>query len=66
MSVARQATKWNLSLSEVERTQLLILLERELRDTHVESRRTESPDFREDVHEHEAVLQNLIEKLRPR
>jgi len=43
---------------------LLTLLERERRETHVEARRTESPDYQDEVHHQESVLQGLIEKLR--
>ena len=53
-----------LTLNEAERAQLLILLERELRETHVEARRAESPDYQDQVHHQEAVLQGMLEKLR--
>jgi hypothetical protein len=66
MSATDEVTKWTLSLSEVERTQLLILLERELRESHVEARRTESPDFQDGVHEHETLIHGLVDKIRPR
>jgi hypothetical protein len=59
-----QSTKFMLTLNEVERARLLILLERELHDTHVEARRTETPDYQDEVHLQEAVLARLIEKLR--
>jgi hypothetical protein len=35
-----------------------------LRATHVEARRTESPDFQDEVHQEERVLRGVIEKLR--
>ena len=41
-----QSTKFILALDEAEHAELLNLLERELRETHAEARRTESPDFR--------------------
>ena len=66
MSATGRSTKWTLSLNEGERIQLLVLLERELRETHVEARRTESPDFQDEVHQQETVIHGLIEKLRPR
>ena len=43
-----------------ERAELLTLLERELRETHVEARRTESPDYQDEVHHQEAVLQSML------
>jgi hypothetical protein len=64
MAANGQTTKWTLTLNESERDRLLILLEREMRETHVEARRTESPDFQDEVHRQESVLQGLIEKLR--
>jgi hypothetical protein len=53
-----------ISLDERERNLLLGLLERELRDTHVEARRTKTPDFQARVHQEETVLRGLIDKLR--
>jgi hypothetical protein len=64
MAAIEQSTSYTFTLNEVERAQLLILLERELRETHVEARRTESPDYQDEVHHQETVLQGLIEKLR--
>jgi hypothetical protein len=64
MAAIEQSTKFTLTLNEVERAELQILLERELRETHVEARRTESPDYQDEVHHQETVLRGLIEKLR--
>jgi len=64
MAAIEQSTKFTLTLNEVEHAELLILLERELRETHVEARRTESPDYQDEVHHQETVLRGLIEKLR--
>ena len=64
MTAIEQSTEFMLALNQVECAELLILLERELRETHVEARRTESPAFQDEVHQREAVLQGLIEKLR--
>jgi len=64
MTANDQKTKFILALDESEHSELLKLLERELRETHVEARRTESPDFQDEVHHQESVLQGLIEKLR--
>lgn len=64
MSATKSSTQFMLNLNEAERTQLLILLERELRETHAEAHRTESPDYQDGVHHQEAVLQGMLEKLR--
>jgi hypothetical protein len=55
---------FTLSLDAAERVELLELLERELRDTHVEARRTESPGFQAEVHDRERILARLVAKLR--
>jgi hypothetical protein len=59
-----QSAKVTLTLNDVERARLLILLERELHDTHMEARRTEDPNYQDEVHQQEAFLKCLIEKLR--
>ncbi len=64
MSATKQSMQFTLSLNETEHAELLILLEREIRETHVEARRTESPKYQDEVHHQETVLQGLIEKLR--
>jgi hypothetical protein len=64
MQANEQSTKFILALDDFEHAELLNLLERELRDTHAEARRTESPDYQDEVHHQEGVLQDLIEKLR--
>jgi hypothetical protein len=64
MPANEQLTKFILALDQVEHAELLKLLERELRETRVEARRTESPDFQDEVHHQESVLQGLIAKLR--
>jgi len=64
MSTTGQLTNGTLSLTEVERTALLALLERESRETHVEARRTESPDYQDEVHQMETVIRDLIDKVR--
>jgi len=56
---------FTLTLSEEERAQLLGFLEEAFRDTHVEARRTEAPDYQEQVHHQEDILRGLIHKLRP-
>jgi len=64
MAATEQSTKFTLTLDETERAELLILLEREVRETHVEARRTESPDYQDEVHHQETILHRLIDKLR--
>jgi hypothetical protein len=64
MAATQQSTQFTLTLDEQERAQLLVLLEREVRETHVEARRTESPDYQDEIHHQESVLHALIEKLR--
>ena len=59
-----QLTKFILALDEVEHAELLALLEHELCETRVEARRTESPDYQDEVHHHGTVLQGVLQKLR--
>ena len=54
-----------LLLTAEERDVLLGLLDRELRDTRVESRHTDfSPDYQDQVKREEEVLRGLLDKLR--
>lgn len=64
MAATQRSTNITLTFNEAERAQLLALLEREVRDTHAEARRTEAPDYQDAVHQQENVLQSLIDKLR--
>jgi hypothetical protein len=64
MAATEGSTRFTLNLNEAEHAVLLILLEREMRETRVEARRTESPEYQDAVHREENVLQGLIEKLR--
>ena len=64
MPANKQRAGFTFILDATERVELLRVLERELRDTHMEARRTESPDFQDDVHHRENVLQALVDKLR--
>jgi hypothetical protein len=64
MEPAIESTSFSLSLNRVEHTVLLQFLEQALRETHVEARRTEAPDYQEEVHHREKLLRGLIEKLR--
>jgi hypothetical protein len=64
MAPTQLSTTFTLSLNEVERAELLTLLEREIRETRVEARRTESPEYQDAVHREETVLQGLIDNLR--
>jgi hypothetical protein len=53
-----------LTLSAVERNELLQILEQELENTRVEARRTDSPKFQDGLHGREIAIQGLIDKLR--
>jgi hypothetical protein len=53
-----------LILNEREWSELLDLLEESLVDTHAEKRRTESPEYHERLDRQEAIIRNLIEKVR--
>jgi hypothetical protein len=57
-------SRTSLTLERDERVELTRLLESALRDTHVEARRTEAPDFQDEVHERERILRGLLGKLR--
>ena len=61
---AAQTATFTLTLTVEERATLLGILEQELKDEHVEARRTEDFEYREFVHKQEALLQSLVEKLR--
>jgi predicted chitinase len=56
--------QWTLTLTEPERAELLRVLEAALRETHVERRRTEAPDYRAQVIHEEELLRGLTEKVR--
>ncbi len=64
MLSSKQPAGFHFILNAMERVELLRVLERELRDTHMEARRTESPAFQDDVHHRENAIRGLIEKLR--
>ena len=53
-----------LTLSEEERTQLLVLLEQAVRDKRVEVHRTEAFAARQLLERQEAILQWLLDRLR--
>jgi hypothetical protein len=64
MLTPSQAAAFSLELDHEERAELASLLERELRETRVEARRTEDPDYQEQVHQHGTVLRRVLERLR--
>jgi hypothetical protein len=64
MKPVTQSASFTLILDAEERTELLRFLEQALSDTHVEARRTEDPDYRDQVHHREDLLRGLIGKLR--
>jgi hypothetical protein len=55
---------FTLTLDEGERVELLRLLEASLIDTHAEKRRTETPDYHDQIHHQEALIRTLTEKVR--
>jgi hypothetical protein len=59
-----QSTEYTLVLNDEERKELLRLLESSLTETHSEARRTEAPGYREQIHQEEALLRTLTEKVR--
>jgi hypothetical protein len=59
------ATMFSLSLTEEERLDLLRIVDQAARDLHVEARRTENPSYQSKIHEEEARLRSLAQKLRP-
>lgn len=62
--LAAQSAEFTVRLTEEERAQLLSYLQQVSRDTHVEARRTEAPDYQAEIHHQEAILRGLIDKLR--
>ena len=60
MTANDQVTKYIIELDEMEHAELLKVLERELKETHAEARRTESPDFQDEVHHEESILASLV------
>jgi hypothetical protein len=42
---------------------LVFLLKKEIRDTHVEARRTEGPGYQDRVHHQETLLRGLLHKM---
>jgi hypothetical protein len=53
-----------LTIDAEERAALVTLLEGALGETRVEAHRTHTPDFRQQVLHHEAVVRRLLDKLR--
>ncbi len=53
-----------VALTGPERELVVALLDKELRNTRVEERHTDSPDFQEEVKREEKMLRGLLEKLR--
>lgn len=52
-----------VTLAAEEKTAILDLLAQSLGETRIEVHRTHTPEFREDVLHHEALIRRLIEKL---
>jgi hypothetical protein len=62
MPASKQLT--SLELDQEERTLLMTLLERTLRETHSEARRTDALELQDQLHHEEACLRALIDKVR--
>jgi hypothetical protein len=60
-----QPVTFVLALTEPEREELLRLLEQELTEVHAERRRTEAPDYRDQLRRRETLIQGLVGRLRP-
>jgi len=58
------AREYTLSLTEVERAELLKVLEEAFTETRVELRRTEAPEYHDEVAHEESVLRGLVNKVR--
>jgi len=53
------------TVTDTERQFLVNLLETALKERYVEEHRTRTPSYREDILRQEAVIQQLLTKLRP-
>jgi len=51
-------------LTKEERAELLRILEATLIETHAERRRTEAPDYQEEVSHEETLIKALVDKVR--
>jgi hypothetical protein len=54
---------FTLTLDAEEKTYLEYLLETDLKETHVEVRRTDAPKFHEELLKRERMIRNLLERL---
>jgi hypothetical protein len=63
-NMAATSQQFTVTITEQERDFLLSHLEQTLEDTHAEARRTESPAYQQVVHEQEALLRSLVNKVR--
>jgi hypothetical protein len=64
MSAPPTASVFRLELNLDERAELLKLLDQALRDLHVEKRRTEAMDYRDQLARQENILRGLADKAR--
>lgn len=53
----------SLTITDSERTFLVALLEKTLKDRQVEEHRTRAPSYREHVLQEETVINDLLKKL---
>lgn len=55
--------RYSLSLTEEERAELVRVLVQVVGETHMESRRTDNPTFRSELHQEKNVLKSLLAKV---
>jgi len=58
------AVEYKVSLTKEERAELLCIFEATLIETHAERRRTEAPDYQEEVSHEETLIKALVDKVR--
>jgi hypothetical protein len=63
MSTETATRMQTLTISEVERAELVRLLEQVLGETRVEVHRTHTPEYRERVQAEETLLRGLLDKF---
>lgn len=63
MAPATAPVMHSVSISEEERTELVRVLEENLREGRVEVHRTHTPDYRDRVLDEQALLRGLLDKF---
>lgn len=64
MNDSVQTDRFQLSLTEEERAELLCMLEQCLTDTHMEKRRTDASAYKNELGHEEVIIRNLVAKVR--